>query len=322
MNHSRRTQLKAAAGLFAAATVPGALAQPAYPSNVIRVVIPSAPGGGYDILMRLIGQKLTESWGQPCIIESRPGASGAIAATTVARSPADGYSLLLNYSAFLSNTVLHSNPGYKLADFEPIGLVILAPIALGVRASLGVNTLPEYLALARSQPGKLSYGSYGPGSGGHFVGELINLAAGTEIAHVPYKGEAPAILDLLGGQIDAAITSLGAVARQPDRIKPLAVVSATRSTLYSDVPTFAEAGLPAVNMPGFGCLFAPTGTPKPIIDKLTAEIGRVVHLPDVSAKAVELGFQPAGWNQGRTRAFLDEQLALIRKLVNEGRVRI
>ncbi len=322
MNNSRRTTLKSAAGLLAAAAVPGAFAQPSYPSNVIRLVIPSAPGGGYDILMRLIGQKVTESWGQPFVVESRPGASGAIASAAVAQSPADGYSLLLNYSAFLSNTVLHPNPGYKLSDFEPISLVVLAPVAIGVRASLGVNTLEEYIALAKAQPGKLSYGSYGPGSGGHFVGELINKTADIDVAHVPYKGEAPAIIDLLGGQIDAAIVSLGAVARQPDKIKPLAVVSANRSTLYSNVPTFAEAGLPEVNMPGFGCLFAPAGTPKPILDKLVAEIGRIVHLPDVSAKAVELGFESAGWSRDKTRAFLKEQLALIRKLVDEGRVKI
>jgi hypothetical protein len=151
-----------------------------------------------------------------------------LAAGLVAKAPPDGHTVLLTYSAYLSNLLLQPNPGYKQADFVPIGMLVLSPIAIGVRTSLGVNTLQELVAMAKAQPGKLSYGSYGQGSGGHFVGELFNAAAGIALNHIPYKGEAPALQDLLGGQIDTAIASIGGVSRYPGKIKPLAVASATR----------------------------------------------------------------------------------------------
>jgi tripartite-type tricarboxylate transporter receptor subunit TctC len=199
-------------------------------------------------MMRIIGQKLTDAWGQPCIVESRSGASGAIAAATVSQAPADGYTVLIGYSALLSNTVLMPKPGYRLEDLQPVGMLALTPIAFGVRESLPASTLKQYVALAKTRPGKLSYGSYGPGSGGHFVGELFNMAAGIDTVHVPYKGQPPALQDLIGGRIDAAVASLGRVNRYPGKIKPLAVASATRFPSYPDVPTFAELGYPQVNM--------------------------------------------------------------------------
>jgi tripartite-type tricarboxylate transporter receptor subunit TctC len=317
----RRRALATGLGLLGAATLPPARAQAPYPSGVIRIVIPTAAGGGHDTMMRLIGQKLTEAWGQPVVVESKAGASGAIAAAAVAKAPADGLTLMLNYSAYLSNVVLQANPGYRLADFVPVTMVAVTPIAIGVRQSLGVATLQEYVALARSKPGKLTYGSYGPASGGHFVGELLNVSAGIETAHVPYKGEAPAIQDLLAEQIDAACTSLGGVSRHPGRIRPLAVAGPTRFPLYPDVPTFAEAGFPQVVMPGWGALFAPAGTPAPVIDKLVAEIGRIIRLPDVAPKVLELGFEPVGWPPEQTAEFLKEQLALTQRLVASGRVK-
>jgi tripartite-type tricarboxylate transporter receptor subunit TctC len=245
---SRRDALKSAGASFAVLTVPRAFAQAAYPSTYIKVIIPSAAGGGHDTMMRIIGEKLAAAWGQLLIVESKAGAAGAIAASTVSKAPADGYTLLVNYSALLSNTVLTPNPGYKLDDFVPVSLLVLTPIAIGVRSSLGVKTLAEFVALAKSRPGKLTYGSYGQGS---------------------------------GGQIDAAITSVGAVSRHPDKIVPLAISSPQRFVRYPDVPTFAETGYPAVNMPGWGGLFAPAATPQPIVDKLAAEMTRILALPDV-----------------------------------------
>ncbi len=274
-------------------------------------------------MMRVIGQKLTESWGQPCIVESRAGASGAIAASAVARATPDGYTLGVGYSALISNLVLQpAQQPYKLADLAPISMLALTPIAIGVRESLNVRTLDQLVALAKSRPGKVSYGSYGPGSGGNFVGELLNMAAGIDTVHVPYKGEAPALQDLIGGQIDTAVVSLGGVSRYPGKICALAVASPTRFPLYPDVPTFAEAGFPDVNMPGFGALFAPASTPKAIIDKLDAEMARIVKLPDVAPKLLELGFEPAGWGPQKLSSFLAEQLALTQKLVATGRIKV
>jgi len=310
MKFTRRQTLAAALGSLGAGVLPRAQAQTQpFPSQVIKFVIPTPAGGDHDTMMRIIGQKLTDAWGQPCIVESRSGASGAIAAATVSQAPADGYTVLIGYSALLSNTVLMPKPGYRLEDLQPVGMLALTPIAFGARESLGASTLKQYVALAKTRPGKLSYGSYGPGSGGHFVGELFNMAAGIDTVHVPYKGEPPALQDLIGGQIDAAVVSVGGVNRYPGKIKPLAVASATRFPSYPDVPTFAELGYPEVDMPGWGAAFVPAKTPKAIVDKLNTEMGRILVMPDVRAKLLELGFEPAPWSPDKTRRFMKDQLS-------------
>lgn len=325
MFHSRRRIIRVAAALgggVGLAAQHSGHAQSGYPNATIKLVIPTAPGGGHDVMMRLIGQKLSESWGQAAIVESRAGASGAIAATSVARAAPDGHTFLLTYSALLTNLVLQPNPGYKLADLMPVSMLALTPIAIGARESLGVATIADFIALARSKPGRMTYGSYGPGSGGHFVGELLNSAAGIDVAHVPYKGEAPAIQDLLAGQIDAAVTSLGGVSRHPGRIRPLAVAGPNRFPKYPDVPTFAEAGLATVNMPGWGGLFAPAGTPAAIVEKAGTEFSRIVKLPEVADRLLELGFEAVGWPSDRLAGFLQSQMTLIQQTVSSGRVKI
>ena len=323
MKFTRRQTLAAALGSLGAGVLPRAQAQTQpFPSQVIKFVIPTPAGGGHDTMMKIIGQKLTDAWGQPCIVESRSGASGAIAAATVSQAPADGYTVLIGYSALLSNTVLMPKPGYRLEDLQPVGMLALTPIAFGVRESLPASTLKQYVALAKTRPGKLSYGSYGPGSGGHFVGELFNMAAGIDTVHVPYKGEPPALQDLIGGQIDAAVVSFGGVNRYPGKIKPLAVASATRFPSYPDVPTFAELGYPEVDMLGWAAAFVPAKTPKAIVDKLNTEMGRILVMPDVRAKLLELGFEPAPWSPDKTRRFMKDQLALTQKLIDAGRVKL
>jgi len=321
MTVSRRRLLQGSAGLAATLALPAVRAQ-TYPSAPLRIVITVPAGGGHDTMMRMVGQKLTEAWGQTVIVESKPGASGAIAAVAVARSAPDGHTMLLTNSNFLSTTILQPSAGYKTADFVPVSMLVLTPIAIGVRTSLGVNTIQEWVALAKKEPGKLTYGSYGQGSGGHFVGEQLNAAAGIETTHVPYKGEAPAIQDVLGGQVDAVIASLGGASRHPGKIKALAIASPTRFPIYNDVPTFAESGLPAVNMPGWGGVFLPAATPKPVVAKLSAELNRVIMLPDVQAKMLDLGFESVGWGPDQLQTFLDEQLVKTRKLVDSGRVKL
>ena len=323
MKFTRRQTLAAALGSLGAGVLPRAQAQTQpFPSQVIKFVIPTPAGGGHDTMMRIIGQKLTDAWGQPCIVESRSGASGAIAAATVSQAPADGYTVLIGYSALLSNTVLMPKPGYRLEDLQPVGMLALTPIAFGVRESLPASTLKQYVALAKTRPGKLSYGSYGPGSGGHFVGELFNMAAGIDTVHVPYKGEPPALQDLIGGQIDAAVASVGGLSRYPGKIKPLAVASATRFPSYPDVPTFAELGYPEVDMLGWAAAFVPGKTPKAIVDKLNTEVGRILVMPDGRPKLLELGFEPAPWSPDKTRRFMKDQLALTQKLIDAGRVKL
>ncbi|MBP6897460.1 MAG: Bug family tripartite tricarboxylate transporter substrate binding protein [Gammaproteobacteria bacterium] len=321
MEFSRRQVLAAGLATLGGAATTAAQAQ-GYPNNVIRFVIPTPPGGGHDIMMRLVGQKLTERLGQPVIVESKPGATGAIAAQTVARAAPDGYTLLLAYSAFLSNLLLMSKPGYRQEDFSTVGMLALTPIALGISENLAASTLRQYVALAKTRPGQLAYASYGQGSGGHFVGELFNVAAGIETIHVPYKGEAPALQDVIGGQVQAVCASIGGTKRYPGRIRTLAVASAERSPSYPDVPTFAELGYPGVDMPGWAALMAPAGTPKAVVDLLTKEVNEIVLLPDVKAKIAELGFDSVGWAPDRTHAFFKAQLASSEKLVRSGRVKL
>ena len=323
MKFTRRQTLAAALGSLGAGVLPRAQAQTQpFPSQVIKFVIPTPAGGGHDTMMRIIGQKLTDAWGQPCIVESKPGASGAISAASVVQAPPDGHTVLVGYSALLSNTVTMPKPGYQLEDLQPVGMLALTPIAIGIRESLPASTLKQYVALAKTRPGKLSYGSYGPGSGGHFVGELFNMAAGIDTVHVPYKGEPPALQDLIGGQIDAAVASVGGLSRYPGKIKPLAVASATRFPSYPDVPTFAELGYPEVDMLGWAAAFVPAKTPKAIVDKLNTEMGRILVMPDVRAKLLELGYEPAPWSPDKTRRFMKDQLALTQKLIDAGRVKL
>ena len=318
---TRRQALATGIASMVASAAPALYAQ-TYPSGVIKFIIPTPPGGGHDTMMRLIGQKLSDSLGQPCVVESRPGGSGSIAAQTVSQAAPDGHTFLVGYSALLSNTVLMPKTSYRLEDLAPVNMLALTPIALGISETLAASTLQHYVAIAKTRPGKLSYGSYGQGSGGHFVGELFNVAAGLDTLHVPYKGEAPALLDLLAGQVQAAFTSIGGVKRYPGKIRPLAVATAERSPSYPDVPTFAELGYPQVDMPGWAGLFAPARTPPAIVAKVGAEMQRIVLLPDVKAKLAELGFDSVGWEPPRMNAFFKEQLAQTRKLVESGRVQL
>lgn len=193
---------------------------------------------------------------------------------------------------------------------------------MSVRNSLSVNTVQGWVTLMRKESGKLTYGSCGQGSRGHFVGEQFNATAGIETAHIPYKGEASAIQDVLGRQIDAVIASLGGRSHRPSKIKALAIASPTRFPIYNDVPTFAESGLPAVNMPGWGGVSLPVATPKPIEAKLSAGLNRVIMLLDVQAKMLDLGFESVGWGSDHLRIFLDEQLVKTRQLVDSGRIKL
>jgi tripartite-type tricarboxylate transporter receptor subunit TctC len=321
MDKNRRRFL-ASGAVWGAAAVPGLSNAQAYPSSAIKLVIPTAVGGGFDLMMRIIGQKLTESWGQPSIVEARTGASGSIAAQAVAKAPPDGHTLMVGFSGLVSNLVLQKNPGYKMADFEPVSMLALIPIAFCVRESLGIKNLKELIALAKSRPGKLSYGSYGPGSGGHFVGELLKEAAGVHIVHLPYRGEAPAIQDLLGEQIDMAVITVGGATRYPGKIRPIAISSPTRFSLHPGIPTFSEAGYPSVNMPGWAGLFAPAGTPAAVVAKVGSEINRIIRLPDVAPKILDLGFEPVAWAGDRLSAFLREQMVATTRLVEGGRIQI
>lgn len=281
-----------------------------FPSKPVRFVIPTTAGGNLDVLARLVAEKVGAAWGQPVIVESRAGANSIVATSYVAKSAPDGYTALFTLSGFVQNLVLQANPPYKAADLTPVSLVAWFPIALAAHAELPARDLGSVVALARRKPGALSFGSYGAGSAGHIIGEGLNKAAGMQIKHVAYKGEAAAFPDLASGQIELAYGSVGFYARQAGtgRVRILAVANPQRLKTFPDVPTLAEAGYPDVNLPGWGGVLLPAGTPQAIVDKFEREVRRVTLLPEVQARILDLGFEPVGSSAAEFSTTIAEDL--------------
>jgi len=269
-----------------------------YPRKPIRFVVPYAPGGNTDILARLLGQKLSEAWGQQVIIDNRPGAAGTVGAELVARSPADGYTLIMgSFGNIIVANSLYKNLRYDpFKDFASIALVSLPPGILVENPAVPAQNVRELIAYAKSNPGRLNYGSPGAGAWNHLFFELFNASAGISIVHVPYKGIAPAVVDLLGGQVQLAISAFPTALPhiRSGKLRALAVTSAKRSGLMTDVPTVAESGLAGYEAAGWFGVLAPAGTPPAVVTKLNAEINRILELPEIKASLASDGAEPAG----------------------------
>jgi tripartite-type tricarboxylate transporter receptor subunit TctC len=265
----------------------------AYPNRAIRLVIPYAPGGTASALGRLVADKLTASTGQPVVVDHRPGGGTIIGNELVAKSPPDGYTLVmgtLTSHAMVSS--LNSRVPYDPEkDFAPISLITSLPFLLLAHPSVPVNNVRDLVALAKKEPGKLSFGSTGNGSSNHLAGELLKSAAKINMIHVPYKGSAPALADLLGGQIstmfDLTATALPQLAG--GKVKALAITSAKRSAAAPDIPTMAESGIPNGEVVSWFGILAPAGTPAPIVNYLNAEIIKAMNAPDVKQQLTALG---------------------------------
>ena len=270
----------------------------AWPSKPIRIIVPFAPGGPADLLPRLIGPKLTEAWGQPVVVENKPGAGGNIGMDALAKAAPDGYTLVIGPNGNLVvNPHLYPNLPYDVfRDFTPVTLLASFSNVLVVNPEVPAKTVPELIALAKAKPGALSYGSPGTGSQAHLGGEFLKLMAGIDIIHVPYNGTAPAMRDLLGGQISFmfAQTSSALPQVQSGKLRALGVASARRSAQLPDVPTIAESGLPGFEAVSWYALLAPAGTPKEIVTRLQAEIARILQLPDIREKLALQGGEPVG----------------------------
>ena len=270
----------------------------AWPSKPIRIIVPFAPGGPADLLPRLIGPKLTEAWGQPVVVENKPGAGGNIGMDALAKAAPDGYTLVIGPNGNLVvNPHLDPNLPYDVfRDFTPVTLLASFSNVLVVNPEVPAKTVPELIALAKAKPGALSYGSPGTGSQAHLGGEFLKLMAGIDIIHVPYNGTAPAMRDLLGGQISFmfAQTSSALPQVQSGKLRALGVASARRSAQLPDVPTIAESGLPGFEAVSWYALLAPAGTPKEIVTRLQAEIARILQLPDIREKLALQGGEPVG----------------------------
>ncbi len=293
----KRPLLAALIGLAGALLAPAAIAD-AYPSKPIRFVVPYPPGGPLDTIARLLGQKVSESVKQPVVIENKAGAGGNIGADFVAKSPPDGYTLLMGAVATHAiNPSLYARMPYDAArDFVPVTQIASTPNVLIVHPSIAASSVSEFIAHAKANPGKLNFGSGSTGSAGHLAGELFKATAGVDMAHIPYKGAAPAMQDLIGGQIHLMFDNLASALTQvrAGKVKAIAVTTAKRSTLAPELPTVAESGVPGFDISTWFGLFVPAGTPPEVVARLHAEFTRALAAPDVRERMLKLGAEPVG----------------------------
>lgn len=263
-----------------------------YPSKPIHLVVGYAAGGSTDVIARIVGQQLSEALGQPVVIENRPGASGSIASAQVVRSAPDGHTIFMSTIANTINTSLYPKLPFDFAkDFAPISLIATVPNVLAVNPEVPAANLKEFIALARSKPGQIIFASSGAGSSIHLSGELFNMVAQVRLVHVPYKGSAPAVVDLISGQVQSMFDNLSSSLPhiKAGKLRALAVTGAHRSTAAPDIPTMAEAGLPGCEVTSWFALVAPAKTPKAIITRLNEAVRKILVAPSVNARLAELG---------------------------------
>ncbi|MBC7780182.1 MAG: tripartite tricarboxylate transporter substrate binding protein, partial [Proteobacteria bacterium] len=299
---------------------------PAYPSRVIRLFVGFAPGGGTDIIARMLGAKLAESWGQQVIVDNRPGATGMIGAAAVARAAPDGYTLLMGHvnSQAIAPSISQKPPYDPLRDFACVAYVGFVPNVLVVRTSTPARNVKELVAMARAHPGEVTFASPGVGSTNHLAGEMFRLANGIDIVHVPYKGSSPAIADMLGGQIVMNFDAMSSVVHyiRQGRMRPLAVTTAERDPQFPNVPTLRELGLPELEVTNWYGVVAPAATPPEIVARLNAELNRIIQLPDVKARLGELGTRTNPMTPDQFTAFLKTEIAKYARVAKAAGVRM
>ena len=306
----------------ALAITSGAGAQSAqnYPNKPIHIVVTFTSGGAPDILARLIGERLTASWGQPVIVDNKPGAGGNIGADFVAKSPPDGYNIVVGTVGTHSiNGALYSKMPYDMVkDFAPITLLASTPNMLVVHNDVPARNLQEFIALGKKE-GKMTFASSGSGTSIHVSGELFKTLTGIDMTHVPYKGRASALPDLLGGRVtmmfDNMPSSLPLV--REGKLRALGITSVKRAAAAPDIPTIAESGLPGFEAVSWFALFAPAGTPKPIVDKLQAEVSKILKSPEVSKRLTDIGLEPIGSTPEELAAYQRTEIAKWAKVVKD-----
>jgi len=293
----------------------------AYPVKPIKIVVPFAPGGATDLTARAVGQKLTESMGQPVVIENRAGASGMIGADVVAKSAPDGYTLLMASTAEIAiNPSLYPHMSYDPAkDFAPVTLAAITPLILVVNASSDARSVQDVVAQAKAKPGAISFASAGNGSVQHLSGELLKTITHIEMTHVPYKGAPPALADVLGGQVTLFFSGMPPAMQhvKAGKLRPLAVTTPKRSPAAPDVPTMAEAGIAGFDISNWFGVFAPAGTPDEVLNKLNAQIVKALALPDVKERLSSQGAETVGSTRAQFAAFIAAETAKYAKLIKE-----
>ncbi|MFN0305516.1 MAG: Bug family tripartite tricarboxylate transporter substrate binding protein [Burkholderiales bacterium] len=309
------------AALLGTAT-PSIAQVPGYPAKLTRIVVPFPPGGTTDALARILSQKMTDSWGKPVVVENRPGGGGAIAAESVAKSTPDGHTMFLGTTGDMSvNPSLVRKLSYDPErDFIPVGLLAVTPLLLITHPSLPVQSVKELIDAAKAKPGSLSHVSVGDGSAGHLAGEMFKKLTQTDIVHVPYKGGGPQVTALLGGQEPQFGFVVSSTARPhvlSGKLRALAVSSAKRSPFFPDVPALVELGLPGFDFDNWFGMFLPAGSPKEIAAFINTECARILKLPDVALRLVEMSFETALSSPDELSRYLSAEIAKYRKVIAE-----
>ncbi len=315
-----KTLICSAALLLASA----AWAQGAFPTRTVTLVVPFPPGGGTDTGARIVAQKLGQKWGQTVVVENKGGAAGMIGADLVAKAKPDGYTLLMgNIGTQAINPSLYKKMPYDPDKaFAPVSFVAELPLAMMVNPQVPAKTAQEFIALAKSQPGKLSYSSSGAGGAPHLAAEMFKDATGTFILHVPYRGGGPAVADLIAGHVQLSfMTVLEAAGHfKAGKLRALAVTSAKRVSAFPEVPTLAEGGVPGFNSISWIGLFAPAGTPKDLVEKISADVREVVASDEVKARLTELGAVPYGNTPAQFAALIENDRKRYAKIIAERKI--
>jgi len=309
---------------LAALCVPLALAQ-SYPNKAVRLIVPFTAGSATDILARTFGQSLSETWGQPVIVENRPGAGGTIGAAVVAKSPPDGYTLLVHSAAQAYNASIYTDLPYDTSrDFVDVVPLAGQPNVLVVSPALGVKSVAELIALAKQKPGALNVGSAGTGSGTHINAEKFKLAAGIDVVHVPYKGTPEALNDTLAGRVSFFFSPISAALPnvREGKLLALGVSTAKRSSALPDVPTIAESGLPGFDYNLWVGVFAPAGTPPDVVDKINKDVDRALQTPDVKQRLATLGADPMPMTSAEFYKFVQGEIADSAKVIKAAGIKV
>jgi tripartite-type tricarboxylate transporter receptor subunit TctC len=301
--------------LFAAS---GTAHAQSFPVKSVRLIVPFAPGGSTDIIARTLGQKLHEAWGQAVIVDNRPGGSTIIGTDMVAKAPPDGHTLLVTPAPFTIVPSLNSKLPYDPhRDFEPITLINTTPLVVVVHPGVPAKSVKELIALAKSKPGALNYGSSGAGGSNHLAGELFNVMAGVKMVHIPYKGNAPALADLVGGHVDLVFNGLTSALPliKSGKLRPLAVTSLNRATALPDIPTLDESGLKGFQAVAWNGLTAPARTPKEVIAKINADVLKVIRSPELIDRLRSEGSDPVGSSVDEYARFLRDEIAKWQRVI-------
>lgn len=295
-----------------------------WPNRPIKLMVTSAAGGQTDQVARILAQQLQAALGQPVVVEAQGGANGMLATGTVAKAAPDGYTLLMTHGALVQNEVLRPQKPYALVELAPLAMVATLPIGFAINTSSGASSLADWVRLAKAEPKKYSYASYGQGSSGHVMGEILKQAAGLEIPHIAYRGGAPAAADLLAGHVSASFGALSDLAPHvaSGKVKIVALTGSARNPRFPNVPTFAEQGFPTVNLGAFTGVLAPAGLPKPVAVRLTQEIQRIVRGPELSAKLNDIGYTPAPLSAQEFDTFLQADIERWRHAVQINQIKI